>query len=449
MAEPVEGLDRAQVRKAVQALLAYVAARASAEKPLLGGSETLYLMVTVWKIPPLERSLFIPLPHVIRPETSEICLFTKDEPELSAEQTENLYKKLLQQNGITNISQIISYKTLTQEYKPYEAKRRLLNKFDLFLSDDRIRRLLPSHLGKVFYRNKRTPLSVNLKAKDLAREINKYIRGTILPVTNKGCCYTARIGHTGMGAEELLENIVAAVGVIADKLPKKGKNIKVLHLKTTKSVALPIFNSPVSNLDELEKQPSAHRKDGQKKKVKKQKRMKAVSQQTPRKAEATPETSDAAASAKEPEMERKRKAEVVIKESDNNKDDEDVPQLVPIQTAGVNGQENAEPNRSPKKGGKTRNPLGKRKMTVQAQETPKTKLKLAEGADLQTLSHQKQGKKQRTPKNIVKDKELKETPKKLEAKSATSKGSKLIKSVEKAPKTPRRTPRKMKVPCSA
>uniref|UniRef100_A0A7M4E7U3 Ribosomal L1 domain-containing protein 1 n=1 Tax=Crocodylus porosus TaxID=8502 RepID=A0A7M4E7U3_CROPO len=383
-----------QVRKAVQALLAYVAARASAEKPLLGGSETLYLMVTVWKIPPLERSL--PLPHVIRPETSEICLFTKDEPELSAEQTENLYKKLLQQNGITNISQIISYKTLTQEYKPYEAKRRLLNKFDLFLSDDRIRRLLPSHLGKVFYRNKRTPLSVNLKAKDLAREINKYIRGTILPVTNKGC---SRIGHTGMGAEELLENIVAAVGVIADKLPKKGKNIKVLHLKTTKSVALPIFNSPVSNLDELEKQPSAHRKDGQ-----------------------------------------VNTANLLCRVTCHK---------VIVLELLAKWQSNAEPNRSPKKGGKTRNPLGKRKMTVQAQETPKTKLKLAEGADLQTLSHQKQGKKQRTPKNIVKDKELKETPKKLEAKSATSKGSKLIKSVEKAPKTPRRTPRKMKVPCSA
>ncbi|XP_025062234.1 ribosomal L1 domain-containing protein 1 [Alligator sinensis] len=404
-------------------------------------------MVTVWKIPPRERSLFIPLPHVIRPETSEICLFTKDEPELSAEQTENLYKKLLKQNGVTNISQIIPYKTLTQEYKPYEAKRRLLNRFDLFLSDDRIRRLLPSHLGKQFYRSKRTPLSVNLRAKNLAREINKCIRGTILQVTNKGCCYTARVGHTGMGADELLENIVAAVGVIADKLPKKGKNIKVLHLKTFKSVALPIFNSPVSNLDELEKQPSAHRKDGQKKKEKKRKQKKAVAQQTPRKAEATAETSDAAA-AKEPEMEQKRKAEVVIKESDN-KDDEEIPELVPIQTAGINGQENAEPNQSPKKGVKTRSPVGKRKMTLQDQETPKTRLKLAEERDLQTLSQQKQGKKLRTSKNIVKDKELKETPKKLEAKSATSKGSKLIKSVEKAPKTPKRTPRKMKVPCSA
>lgn len=51
--------------------------------------------------------------------------------------------------------QVISYKTLKKEYKMFEAKRRLLNSFDLFLSDDRIRRLLPSHLGKHFYEKKK------------------------------------------------------------------------------------------------------------------------------------------------------------------------------------------------------------------------------------------------------------------------------------------------------
>jgi len=51
--------------------------------------------------------------------------------------------------------QIIPYKVLKTEYKPYEAKRRLLGNFDMFLSDDRIRRLLPSHLGKHFYLRKK------------------------------------------------------------------------------------------------------------------------------------------------------------------------------------------------------------------------------------------------------------------------------------------------------
>lgn len=51
--------------------------------------------------------------------------------------------------------QIIPYKVLKTEYKPFEAKRRLLGNFDMFLSDDRIRRLLPSHLGKHFYDRKK------------------------------------------------------------------------------------------------------------------------------------------------------------------------------------------------------------------------------------------------------------------------------------------------------
>uniref|UniRef100_A0A8C3FB43 Ribosomal L1 domain-containing protein 1 n=2 Tax=Chrysemys picta bellii TaxID=8478 RepID=A0A8C3FB43_CHRPI len=252
-----------QVKKAVQALLAYTKTKDKTDELLLNENENVYLMVTVWKIPPQEQVIKIPLPHGIRPETSEVCLFTKDEPELSGEQTENLYKKLLIQNGITSISQIISYKTLKKEYKPFEAKRRLLNRFDLFLADDRIRRLLPSHIGKHFYQSKKAPLSVNLKAKNLAKELNKHIQGTILPVTNKGCCYTARVGHTGMKADELLENVSVAAEVISNKLPKNWKNIKVLHLKTLKSVALPIFNSYICNLDELDKQPSLHQKGGQ------------------------------------------------------------------------------------------------------------------------------------------------------------------------------------------
>ncbi|KFW80625.1 Ribosomal L1 domain-containing protein 1, partial [Manacus vitellinus] len=239
-----------QVKKAVEALLAFARSKAKGDALLLNENESVHLLVTVWKVPREAKLIRIPLPHGIRPETAEVCLFTKDEPNLSAEQTENLYRKLLIQNGIRSISQIISYKTLKKEYKMFEAKRRLLNRFDLFLSDDRIRRLLPSHLGKHFYEKKKAPLSVNLKAKNLANELQKHIQGTTLPINNKGCCYTARIGHTGMKVDEIVENVIATAKVIAKKLPKSWKNVKILHLKTLKSVALPIFTANISNLDE-------------------------------------------------------------------------------------------------------------------------------------------------------------------------------------------------------
>ncbi|NXJ90430.1 RL1D1 protein, partial [Corythaixoides concolor] len=435
-----------QVRKAVEALLAFARSKAKGKALLLNEGENVQLLVTVWKVPRAAQVIKIPLPHGIRPETAEVCLFTKDEPNLSAEQTENLYRKLLIQNGIRSISQIIPYKTLKKEYKLFEAKRRLLNRFDLFLSDDRIRRLLPSHLGKHFYERKKVPLSVNLKAKNLAKELQKHIQGTTLPVTNKGCCYTARIGHTGMKADEIVDNVIAAAEVIAKKLPKNWKNVKILHLKTNKSVALPIFTANISNLDELDRQPSSKKKEIKKGKNKKPKK----AAKKPNSSQVTSTSEINATAAATQELVIKEKVEVVQEPGDHD-DDEEIPQLVPMQTISLAELKNMEP--SPEKGDnlgeKTKTPLNKRKKQPLALETPKPKRK-EEHADLETSPKQKKAKQLSIPKEAIKEKEMKKTPKKPEAKSfATPKAGKLIQSAKKSSKTPKKTPKKVHRPQSA
>ncbi|NWS88415.1 RL1D1 protein, partial [Toxostoma redivivum] len=435
-----------QVKKAVQALVAFSRSKAKGDELLLNESESIHLTVTVWKVPQVAKVIRIPLPHGIRPETTEICLFTKDEPNLSAEQTENLYKKLLLRNGIRSISRIISYKTLKKEYKMYEAKRRLLNSFDLFLSDDRIRRLLPSHLGKHFYERKKVPLSVNLKAKDLAKELEKHIQGTRLPVNNKGGCYTTQIGHTGMKVDEILENILAAAKVIDNKLPKKWKNVKIIHLKTLKSAALPIFTANISNLDELDKQPSLKKIDVKKTKPKKVKKTgkKLKSSQVTVTAE-----NKAAAATQEPVI--KEKVEIVQEPGDC--DDEEIPQLVPIQTTSSADLKKMKPN--PEKGDslgkKTKTSLGKRKKPSLVVETPKSKPEVTEEcANLQTSSKEKKAKQVSEPKEAIKEKNMKKTPKKPEAKSfATPKAGKSIQSARKASKPPKQAPKKVHGPQSA
>jgi len=54
-----------------------------------------------------------------------------------------------------NCRQIVPLKQLKLEYKEYENKLNLLRMYDVFLADARIVRLLPSHLGKHFYKRKR------------------------------------------------------------------------------------------------------------------------------------------------------------------------------------------------------------------------------------------------------------------------------------------------------
>ncbi|NXG77224.1 RL1D1 protein, partial [Baryphthengus martii] len=420
-----------QVKKAVEALLAFTRSKAKGDSLLLNESEKVHLLVTVWKVPRVAQVIKIPLPHRVRPETAEVCLFTKDEPNLSAEQTENLYRKLLIQNDIRSVSQIISYKTLKKEYKLFEAKRRLLNRFDLFLSDDRIRRLLPSHLGKHFYERKKAPLSVNLKAKNLAKEVQKHIQGTTLPVTNKGCCYTACIGHTGMKADEILDNILAAAEVIAKKLPKNWKNVKILHLKTLKSVALPIFTANISNLDELDRQPSLKKKEEKKGKGKKLK--KTAKKLNSSQVILTTEIKAAATQ----ELAIKEKTEGVREPADH--DDEEIPQLVPVETTVIAELKKMEP--SPEKGDnlgkKTKAPLGKRKKQLPALESPNHKV-TEECADLQTSPKEKKAKQLSMPKEAIKEIEMKKTPRKPEAKRfATPKAGKSTQSAKKSSKTPK------------
>ncbi|NXC02095.1 RL1D1 protein, partial [Orthonyx spaldingii] len=436
-----------QVKKAVEALVAFARSKVKGDALLLNESESVHLLVTVWKVPRVAKVIRIPLPHGIRPETADVCLFTKDEPNLSAEQTENLYKKLLIANGIRSISQIISYKTLKKEYKMFEAKRRLLNRFDLFLSDDRIRRLLPSHLGKHFYEKKKAPLSVNLKAKNLAKELEKHIQGTTLPINNKGCCYTTRIGHTGMKVDEIVENIIAAAKVIDNKLPKRWQNVKILHLKTLKSVALPIFTANISNLDELDKQPSLKKNEAKKtaKKQSKEETKKQNSSQV-----TVTRESKAAAGTQEPVM--KEKVKTVQEPGDH--DDEEIPQLVPIQTTVSADLKTTEP--SPEEGDslgkKTKTPLGKRKKQSLVVETPKSKPEVTEErADLQMLPKEKKAKQQASkPKEAIKEKDMKKTPKKPEAKSfATPKAGKSVQSARRASKPPKQAPKKERVPQSA
>lgn len=47
-----------------------------------------------------------PLPHGLRTESGDVCLFTRDEPNMSAEQTERFYKKLLTERGVKNVTEV-------------------------------------------------------------------------------------------------------------------------------------------------------------------------------------------------------------------------------------------------------------------------------------------------------------------------------------------------------
>lgn len=339
----LEQLDKKQIRKAVEALLTQSKSRKNKNGLLLNENESLFLMVVLWKIPGKELKVKLLLPHHIRSDLSEICLFTKDELQ-SAEQTERFYRKLLNKHGIKTISRIIPFRTLKTEYKAYESKLQLLNSFDFFLTDERIRRLLPSHIGRHFYQRKKVPVSVNLLAKNLSEEINNSLGGTVLNISKSGSCSSVRIGHTGMRAQDITENIVAVAEGLSKKLPEKWESVKLLFVKTGKSVSLPIFSSFVSCQNETNKmlirklkEKEAKRKEKEqklreKRKLKKEKRKlkgkakKVTSVLT--KGGVAPQTKGASAKSRRSQKKKTGKVKTQVKVT--NESDDEIPQLVPI-----------------------------------------------------------------------------------------------------------------------
>ncbi|KAM4819973.1 ribosomal L1 domain-containing protein 1 [Thomomys bottae] len=441
-------LDKSQIRKAVEALLEHSKTRRSKNALLLNESENLFLLVILWKIPNKELRIKVSLPHSIRSDLAEVCLFTKDELD-SPEDTERFYRKLLKKHGIESISQIIPFQTLKTEYKAYEAKLRLLGNFDLFLSDERIRRMLPTHIGRHFYQRKKVPVPVNLLAKNLSRQINSCLGGTVLNISKSGSCSTVRIGHTAMEPQHVTENIITVVEKLAERLPKKLQSIKLLFVKTERSVSLPIFSSFISCVDENSPVSftSLQRKERKKKVMKaRAKEKKKNKKLRARIRKSTPALPWDQASkigeepVKDPGSQKKKTEKVksqpkvtgkakgrqpkVINDDDN---DDKIPQLVPIEGTpakeNVQLQSSASGKKSPKKSVGPSTSVGKKRKALPTGETPGK----APG--------KKQKKNQKDESDSVLGKrDLRQTPKKPEAKSFTA----CKKSGSNDPTTPKR-----------
>ncbi|CAG8780023.1 10761_t:CDS:2, partial [Acaulospora morrowiae] len=127
-----------------------------------------------------DKPVIIPIKHPLYNSSTEICLFTKD--------PQKEFKELVATKGIKHIKKVIGLSKLRKKYKPYEAKRKLCDSYDLFLADNRITHLLPSPLGKSFFEKKKQPIPVELrKPQNFEKEIDK-ICGSTFMYFNPGTC---------------------------------------------------------------------------------------------------------------------------------------------------------------------------------------------------------------------------------------------------------------------
>ncbi|KAJ3410959.1 Ribosomal L1 domain-containing protein 1 [Chytridiales sp. JEL 0842] len=239
--EPIRNLvDPVQIEKAVKALIAFLknsaATKGDGKKELLEDATALWLIVGTKKMPDNHsvKPIRIPLKHAILPTDAEICLFTKD--------PQKDFKALLEEKKVTGVDKVIGISKLRANYKPYEAKRQLCASYQLFMADERILPLLPEALGKTFFQKKKQPVPINMTKSNLAQEFESAKNATYLHIGN-GLCSAIKVAHTELTPTEIVENIEAAIPLIVNKIPRKWSNIQSIHLKTSESASLPLYNA--------------------------------------------------------------------------------------------------------------------------------------------------------------------------------------------------------------
>ncbi|ORX89530.1 ribosomal protein L1 [Basidiobolus meristosporus CBS 931.73] len=246
MASP---LDPKQTLKATTALLKHVSeTNEKNQTELLQDDEPVWLVITTKRF--TEKSNIkptkIPLRHPFLNQGVDICLFTKD--------PQKEYKQLLEKKNIKQISKVIGISKLRAKYKTYEAKRTLCQSYGLFLADARIIPMLPKLIGKKFFERKKQPVPINLTSGNLEKELQSILHSTYM-FKPSGTCMSIKIGVSSQSGSQIAENIEHAINHIVERIPKKWKNIQSLHIKTTASVSLPIFNSLPDEVSSIQIRP--------------------------------------------------------------------------------------------------------------------------------------------------------------------------------------------------
>jgi len=162
------------------------------KKNLIEPDYHILLSISLFSVPRRGKTgipITIKVPNTLHPEDStEICLIVPDN-----------YKKKLMKENLPNVTKILELKTIRTKYHQYEARRKLLGSYDLFLCHRRIRYQLRALLGKSFQKAKRFPIPIYLSKRP---ESIIEARDSVTINIPNGTCFMVRIAKLWHTPEE-------------------------------------------------------------------------------------------------------------------------------------------------------------------------------------------------------------------------------------------------------
>jgi ribosome biogenesis protein UTP30 len=152
---------------------------------------------------------------------------------------------------------------LKSDFRPFEAKRKLCDSYDMFFADKRVVPLLSKLLGKQFLK-KKVPVPLDLKHKNWKEQVDNACSSALLLLRTGTCC-VVKVARVGMETMEIVENVVAAINGVSEVVPRKWSGIRSLHLKMLESLALPLYQAlPDMNVGEGKEVDEEEGKKGKK-----------------------------------------------------------------------------------------------------------------------------------------------------------------------------------------
>ena len=244
-------VDAAQVTKAVAALRKHSEkVKAEGGSKLFDGdddddAETYSVMVSTRRVPQRASNKLvpIPLPHpLLSLDVAEVCLIVKDH---QGEGHKDAKRKVAEMEKC-GVAKVLGISKLRNNYKPHEAKRKLCDSYDLFLADARVLPLLPKLLGKTFFKKKRQPVPVDLTKKDWPTQVRKAAAATAR-AAGRGTCVSVKVrprrALAGSRSSARRTRRPPADGVVERVVARQVGQRAGRVLKTTESVALPVYNA--------------------------------------------------------------------------------------------------------------------------------------------------------------------------------------------------------------
>ncbi|KAE9621549.1 putative ribosomal protein L1 [Lupinus albus] len=231
------------VERAIDSLLKWRNSQSQIQKSKLldQDDEFIYLTLTLKKVPPKGRvnPHKVPLPHSLTSEFSERCLIIDDRPKSNLTKADA--EKKIKSESIP-ISEVLKLSKLASDYRAFDAKRKLCDSYDMFFADKRIVPLLARLLGKHFLKKKKVPLPLDLQKKNWKEQVEKACSSGLLTLRS-GTCSVVRVAKLSMERDEIVENVVAAIGGVVEIIPKKWENVRSFHVKLLESLALPVYQA--------------------------------------------------------------------------------------------------------------------------------------------------------------------------------------------------------------